>query len=109
MIQMGKKFFDMQHLIHKMEQFIYSKNVFTLQKKIVRAMVHANPGSAYKGLFRRLEILPLPYEYICSLMNFIVNNPEKFRTNSAVRITNLRNKFYLHGQITNLSFFQKSA
>jgi hypothetical protein len=64
---------------------------------------------ACRNLFRRLEILPLPCEYIFSLMNFIVNNPELFQTNSAVHGVNTRNKHQLHRPIDNLSWFQKSA
>ena len=43
------------------------------------------------------------------LMNFTVNYQEQFWTNSAVRITNIRSKFHLCEQITNLNFFQKRA
>jgi hypothetical protein len=40
-------------------------------------------------------------------MNFTIDNQEKIRTNSAVYITNIRSKFHLHEQITNLNFFRK--
>jgi hypothetical protein len=40
-----------------------SKKVFTFQKKIV-------------NLFLRVEVLPLPFEYI--LINFITDNEEHF-------------------------------
>jgi hypothetical protein len=77
-----------------------SKNVFTLQKKVIRIKT---------GLFKRLEILPLSCEYIFSLTNFTVNNRELFQTNSTVHGVNTRNKHQLHRPIVNLSCFQKSA
>jgi hypothetical protein len=56
-----------------------SKRIFTLQKKIIRIMAGAKPRNSCRSLFKELEILPLPCEYIFSLMNFIINNPEIFR------------------------------
>jgi hypothetical protein len=38
-----------------------SKKVFTLQKKIVRIMVGVKPQNSCRELFKRLQILPLPY------------------------------------------------
>jgi hypothetical protein len=50
------------------------RNVFTLQKKVIRIIAGVKPINSCRKLFKRLEILPLPCEYIFSLMNFIVNN-----------------------------------
>jgi hypothetical protein len=81
-----------------------SKKVFTLQKKIVRIMVDAKPWNSYRGLFKRFKVLPLPCEYIFSLMNFITNNQEHFQTNSAVHSVNTRYKIY-RKQIYYCQFF----
>jgi hypothetical protein len=72
-------------------------------------MVGAHPRTPCWSLFKKLEILPVPWQYICSLVNFFVNNPEKFQTNSSVHSINARNKHHLQGPIANLSCFQKSA
>jgi hypothetical protein len=79
-----------------------SKKVFTLQKKIVRMMVDAKHRNSCRALFKRLEILPIPCEYILSLMNFIINNQKNVEANSAVHSANTRNKYNLHRPITNL-------
>jgi hypothetical protein len=76
-----------------------SKGIFTLQKKIIRIMAVAKPRNLCRSLFKKLEILPLPCEYIFSLMNFIVNNLELFQTNSTKHSVNIRNKNYLHGLV----------
>jgi hypothetical protein len=48
--------------------------IFTLQKKIVRIMAGAQPRTSCRNLFKQLQILPVPCQYILSLMNFIVSD-----------------------------------
>jgi hypothetical protein len=84
-----------------------SRKIFTLQKKIVRIMVGAHPRTPCRSVFKKLEILPVPCQYIFSLMNFFVNNQENFQTNSSVHSINTRNKHHLHRPIANLTCFQK--
>jgi hypothetical protein len=72
-------------------------------------MVGAHPRAQCRNLFKKLEILPVRFQYIFSLMNCFVNNQENVQTNPTVRSINTRNKHYLHRQIANLSRFQKSA
>jgi hypothetical protein len=57
--------------------------------------------------FKRLWVLPLPTEYIFTLMNCIANNQEQFQTNSAVHSINSRNKHYLHRPIPTSQVFRK--
>jgi hypothetical protein len=86
-----------------------SKKIFTLQKKIIRIMVSAQPRTPYRSLFKKLVILPIPSHYIFSLMNFILNNQENFQTNSSVHSIDTRNKHHLHRPNANQSCFQKST
>jgi hypothetical protein len=72
-------------------------------------MAGVKPRNSCVSLYKRLEILSLPCEYIFSLMKFIVNNQEYFQTNSAVRNVNTRNKNQSHRPIANLSCFQRSV
>jgi hypothetical protein len=58
-----------------------SRKIFTLQKKIISIMVGAHPRTPCRNLFKKLEILPVPCQYIFSLMNFFVNNQENFQKN----------------------------
>ena len=41
-------------------------------------MAEAQPRISYRSLFKQSEILPVPYQYILSLMNFTINNQEIF-------------------------------
>jgi hypothetical protein len=55
----------------------------------------------------RLQILPLPCEYIFSLIKFTVNNQEHYKKNSALLSVNIRNRNNLYRPASNLSCFQK--
>jgi hypothetical protein len=72
-------------------------------------MVGIKPWNSCRHLFKRLQILPLPCEFIFSLINSIINNQERFQTSSAIHSVNARNKHHLHRPIANLSCFQNST
>jgi hypothetical protein len=55
----------------------------------------------------RLQSLPLPCKYMFTSLNFVVNNPEIFQTNSAVHSVTTRNRYHLHRPTANFSCFQK--
>jgi len=65
--------------------------------------------SLYSSLFKQLDILPIPCQYILSSMNFSINNQENFQTNVSIHINNTRNKHHLHRPNAKLPCFQKSA
>jgi hypothetical protein len=83
--------------------------IFTLQKRIARIITGVRARNSCRNLFMRSEILPLPCEYIFTLMNFIVNNKEHFQTNSAMHSVNTRNRDHLHKPAANFSCFQKKC
>jgi hypothetical protein len=85
------------------------KKVFTLQKKTVKIIEGRKAQTPCRALFKKLQILPLPCEYIFSLLNFVINNLENFQTSSAIHNVNTRNKHHLHRPTANLTCFQKSA
>jgi hypothetical protein len=72
-------------------------------------MMGVKSKSYCRELFKRLQILTFPCEYIYSLTNFITNNEELFEMNADVHSVNTRHKHYLHKPIVNLSCFQKGA
>jgi hypothetical protein len=84
-----------------------SKMIFTLQKRTVRIIAGVKSRNLCRNLFMRLEILPLPYEYICTLMHFVVDEEDLFQTNSAIHSVNTRDRDHLHSLPAILSCFQK--
>jgi hypothetical protein len=83
--------------------------IFILHKRIVTIIASVKSRTPCRNLFMSLEILPLPCEYIFTLMNFILNNQEHFQTNSTTHSVNTRKRDYLHRPTANLSCYQKSA
>ena len=71
-------------------------------------MADACTRTSCRSLFKKLEILSIPRQYILSLMSFIINNQKIFQTNSSIHNMNTRNKNHLHRPNAKLSFFQKS-
>ena len=73
-----------------------SGKVFILQKQVIRCMAGAQPITSCRSLFKQVQILPVPCQYILLLMNFVINNQEIFQTNSSIHNINTRNKHHLH-------------
>jgi len=57
-----------------------SCKVFKLRKRVIRIVSGADPRTSCKVLFRKLEILLVPFQYILFLMLFIIDNPNNFQT-----------------------------
>jgi hypothetical protein len=85
------------------------ERVFLLQKRILRIILGLGPRCCCKGLFKNLDILPVPCLYIFSLKMFFVNSPNNFQTNSALHSIDTRYKNQLHRGIVNLSCMQKGV
>ena len=99
-------------LLYNLEQFFWNNSsnsgkIFTLLKKIIRILAGAQHRTSCRRMFKQLEILSVPCQYIRSLMHFITNNKENFQTNSSIHNINIRNKHHLRRPNANLSCFQK--
>jgi hypothetical protein len=87
----------------------YSIKIFILQKTIIRILADAQPRTSCRSLFKKLQSLSIPCQYIQSILNFVVNNQETFQTNLEIHNINTRNKHHLHRSNANLSCFQKKC
>jgi len=83
-----------------------SCKVLKLQKRVI-IMYGAEPRASCRGLFRKLEILPVPCQYILSLMLFIIDNPNNFQTSLEILRLHTRSKNQLFIPIANLKSVQK--
>ena len=86
-----------------------SGKIFILQNQIVRIMAGAYRRTSCRSLFKKLEILPAPCQYVLSLMKFIINNQKNCETNSSIHNIKWRNRHNLHRPNANPSCFQKST
>jgi len=82
-----------------------SNKIFLAQKKIVRIMTGSRLKTSCKPLFQSLGILTITSQYILSLMKFLLQNQEKFTSNTI----NMRNKLKLCKPISNLTLYQKGV
>jgi len=76
--------------------FSNSGRIFTLQKKIIRIIAGAQLVTSCRSLLKELQILPVPYLCILSLMNFIISYQENFQTNASIHNINTRNNHHFH-------------
>jgi hypothetical protein len=67
------------------------------------------PSPGTYGAHFKLQILPLPWEYIFSLLNIVINNLEYLQSNSAIHFVNTRIKHRLHRPAANLTCLQKNT
>lgn len=86
-----------------------SKNIFLLQKRVLRIIANVKKTESCKELFKTHNILPLACEYILALITYTVDNFEHFVTNSNIHGINTRNKLNLHKPTTHLTLYQKGV
>lgn len=60
-------------------------------------------------LFKKFNIFPLASEFLHSLLLFVVDNVEKFQTNSDIHCMNTRHKYNLHMLNGNLISYKKDS
>ena len=68
-------------------------------------MSGAEPRASCRGLFRKLEILPVPCQSILSLMLFIIDNPNNFQRGLEMHGLHMRSKNQLFIAIANIKVF----
>jgi hypothetical protein len=86
-----------------------SEKVFYIQKRIIRIMAGAKRRAFCRELFKKFNILPLASEFLLSLLSFVVDNMEKYQTNSDIHSISTRYRYNLHVPNSNLSKYQKGV
>ena len=87
----------------------HSIKIFRLQKMITRIMMGCRSRDSCRKLFFNLEILPLPSQYILSLLLFMIRNKNQFIVNSEIRHINTRQNANLHQPSVNMTKHQKGV
>jgi hypothetical protein len=70
-------------------------------------MSGAEPRASSRGLLKKLDILPVPCQYILSLMLFTIDNSNNFKTGLEIHGLHTRNKDHLYLPGANLASVQK--
>jgi len=87
----------------------HSINIFKIQKRIIRIMTNSNRHDTCYLLFHQLRILPLPSQYIFSLLLFVATNKKLFSLNSQIHDINSCHNNNLHLPLTGLTLVQKGV
>jgi len=87
----------------------HSINIFKIQKIIIRIVTNSNRRDTSRPLFNQLRILPLPSQYIFSLLLFVVTNKKLFLINSQIHDINTRHNNNLHLPLKGLALVQKGV
>ena len=80
---------------------------YLLEKRIIRIMMECRRKQSCRELFIKLGILPLPAQYIFSLLLFLNKNKNLFTANSTIYQYATRQQSNLHQPLDNLSKYQK--
>jgi hypothetical protein len=83
----------------------HSIHILRLQKRAIRIITN----SGIRELFMKMEILPIQSQFIFSLMLFVVNNKDQFKSNSEIYSRNTRHNNNVHYPTCNLTVFQKGV
>ena len=85
----------------------YSINIFRIQKRIIRVIMNAKTRDSCRELFKNLKILPMYSQYIFSLILFVVNNKDQYKSNHEIHSFNTRHSTNLHLPTSRLTVFQR--
>jgi hypothetical protein len=91
------------------EEIQQTAKVFTIQKKSITITAGVKKRVTYRELFNKFNILLPVSKFLLSLLSFIVNNMDRFQTNSNIYSINIRHKHDLHMPYANLTSYQKGA
>ena len=80
-----------------------------MQKKAIRIMEGGRNRVSCRNLFKKLEILPLTSQYLLSLPMFLVQNKNRFLTNTENHNIGTRQRNNLYLPQANLTIYKKGA
>lgn len=86
-----------------------SIKIFRLQKKIIRIMTGCRNTDSCRKLFINLEILPLPSQYILSLLLFMIRTKNQFLLNSQIHHIHTTQHANFHQPSVNVTKYQKAG
>jgi len=87
----------------------HSNSIFKIKKRIIRINTNAGSCDSCCQLFKQLQTLSLPSQYIFSLLVFVNKNRGLFQSNSEIRDLNTHFNYNLHLPSTNLTLVQKGV
>jgi hypothetical protein len=87
----------------------HSEEIFKIQKRIIRIIMNSRKNASCWQLFKTLNILPLPSQYIFLILLFVTKNKDQFVSNSQVHQINTRQTPNLYVPTANMAIYQKGV
>jgi len=87
----------------------HSVKIFKIKKRVIRIITNSNRHNTCRPLFKQLQILPLPSQYILSILLFVIKNKNLFQLNSQVHNIHTRSNDNLNLLSTGLTLVQKGV
>ena len=87
----------------------HSNSIFKIQKRLIRIITNSGSHDSCHQLFKQLQILSVPSQYIFSLLVFVTKNGGLFLSNSEIHDLNTCFNYNLHLPSTNLTLVQKGV
>jgi hypothetical protein len=56
----------------------HSDEIFKTQKRIIRIIMNSSKNASCRQLFKELKILPVQFQYIFSILSFVIENKDQF-------------------------------
>ena len=84
-----------------------SRDIFKVQKRIIRILSNKTKNDSCRLLFKQLQILTVPSQYIYSLLGFVVKNKSLFTANFEIHKVHTRTMNNFHLPRVNLSMTQR--
>jgi len=86
-----------------------SDNIKIFQNKIIKIMMGCRNSDSCRNLFFNLEILPLPPQYILSILLFMIKNRNQFMVKSEIYHIDTRQHANFKLPSVNLTKYQKGV
>jgi len=87
----------------------HSEETFKVQKRIIRIIMNLSKNVSCQQPFKELNILPVPSQYVRSVLLFLTKNKDQFMTNSQMHKVTTRQTFDLYIPATNLTIYRKDV
>jgi hypothetical protein len=87
----------------------HSEKIFKIQRRIIRIIINSSKNVSCWQLFKELNILPIPSQYILSILLFVTKNKDQFLSNSQVHKINTRQSSNLYIPTANLIMYQNGV
>ena len=87
----------------------HSEEIFKVQKRIIRIIMNLSKYTSCRQPFKELNILPVPSQYIISVLLFLIKNKDQFMTDSQIHKITTRQTSDLYVPAANLTVYQKGV